>query len=66
MNLGKSAVSFSESDLDKFIYLFILEDAIIEFIFCWSCTLRPTTESNLYWECTKEGNPFALAKTGIQ
>ena len=51
MNLGKSAVSFSMSDSEKFRLNFLFEDAIYAVYF--SLALRSTTESNLCWEWTK-------------
>ena len=45
MNLGRSAVSSSESDSDRFIF-FCLK---VLFILRWPCAPPATKESNLYW-----------------
>ena len=52
MNLGKSAVSFSESHSERFRFIFfIFEDAIYA-EYCL-LALHCTANSNLFWGCTK-------------
>ena len=62
MNLGKSAVSFSESE--EFRLDFLFEDAIYAVYF--SLALRSTTHHGvqLVLGMNQEGNPFSLVETG--
>ena len=59
---GKSAASFFDFDSDKFLLVYMLEDATSDVIFHWSCaSLRRSICVGMY----QGGNPFALVETGI-
>ena len=59
MNLRNSAVSFSESDSERFRLDFLFEDA--KYAIYFSLALH----SNLCWEMNRGGNLFALVEMGI-
>ena len=64
MNLRK-LLSVSESESDKYLLDFLKEEAMIGVYF--SLVLCSTTHHRvqLVLEISQEGNPFALAETGI-
>ena len=65
MNLGKSAASFSESDSDKFLLVFLFKDAMSGFLFLLA--LCSTTHHGIRLEkgMNQGGNQLTLAETGI-
>ena len=66
MNLGKSAASFSESDSERFRFVFCLKTPYMLYIFHWPCAPPPTTESNLCWEWTKGVTHSPWLRRGIR